>query len=150
MSVGNESRQTFGHYALATADNLAATGDDRIWDVTQPITVLRVGAVISTATVSSAGIVGAFDRRITTGSDTGRVAGLNAGADGVLNIPTATAAGKVVYKDLAVDLVPGDQIVAEVTTAAAGGGAAGGAQYFVEWVARHEVAGNLSDMVASS
>lgn len=141
MGYGNESRQTLMIHEK-TADNLGATGDDLVLDVTMPITVLRVGAIITTVLVGAATV--AFDRRITTGSDTGRVNGLNAAGDAVLTIPTATAAGKVVYDDVSVDLNPGDQIVVEVTAAAT----SGGARYFVEAVARHEIAANLTDMVS--
>jgi len=148
MSIGNHDLQ--GQVASAwvtvlTADDLSATGDAGVaWDIVRPVTVIRVGALVTTV-LNGAAVV-AFDRRVTTGSDTGRVNGLNAAGDAVITIPTTTAAGKIVYKDVRVDLDPGDQVIAEVTS----GATSGAARYFVECVNRDEVAANLSDMVASA
>lgn len=145
---GSESVQTWDSQAnQGTADVLTATGDHNgTMDIVHPIRVIRIGAYITTATVSSGGIVVAFDKRITKGSDTGRV---DAGI-GSITIPTATAVGKQVYKNVRVDVAIGDEIVPEVTTAAAGGGAAGGCHYFVLYQARNELPGNQSDAVASA
>jgi hypothetical protein len=84
----------------------------------------------------------AFDRRITAGSDTGRVDG----GVGTLIIPGLTAAGKIVYKEVAVDLDAGDEIVPEVTEAAA----SGAARYFVEYINRHSTPANEADLVLSA
>lgn len=146
MGYGNHDRQTLKHVALTTAKDLTAASDSVIWNILKPVTCLRILAVISTATVSTGTIVVNFDKRITTDSDTGRVTG----GVGTLNIPTGVAAGKVYYKDVHVDLQPGDQIATTVTTAAAGGGAAGAAYLEVELVDRDEVAANCTDMVASA
>lgn len=131
--------------APTTADDLSATGDAAvIWDILRPMTIVRIGALVSTAVVSTGGVVIPFDRRILTGSDTGRV---DAGI-GTITIPAGTAAGKVVYKDITpVDVNVGDQIVPEVTTAATSSGAA---RYFFEGRDRHETPANQSDMIASA
>lgn len=142
MGYADESRQTFEFPVGVTADPAQTVGDSAVfWDVTKPITLLRVGALVSTVLAGTAGVV-KFDRRITTGSDTGR----GDGDLGVLTTPDTTAAGKVIYKDVAVDLNPGDQIMPEITT---GQGTSGAFRYFAEYVTRHEVAANLPDMVAS-
>lgn len=145
---GAESVISSSHFvALATADSLGSTGDSAvIWNVTRRITIKRIYAIITTAIVSSADVVVKFDRRILTNSDTGR----GDGDIGVLNIPTTTAIGKVVYKDVNVSLAPGDQIVPQVTTAAAGGGAAGDAYYGFDYIDEPEQATNQTDMVLST
>lgn len=147
MPYGMETVKTFGGGAVPTADSWTATGDDTaIFDVTRPITVKRIGATVKTATVSSGNIIIDFDKRVLTGSDTGRVTS----GVGRLTIPTAIAAGKVMYKDITpVDLNVGDQVIVTVTTAAAGGGAAGGGTYFFEFIDRHETMANQTDAVAS-
>ena len=138
MGYGNQSRQTLTVHEK-TADNLGATGDDLILDITQPVTVLRIGCLVTTAIVGTGTIKA--DRRVTAGSDTGR-------GDGDVGTLTmlALAAGKILYKDVRVDLNPGDQIVFEVTAAAT----SGNGRYFAEVIARDEVAANLTDMTASA
>lgn len=146
MGTGNHDRQTAIQPIGVTADDLSATGDAAwIYDVVSPITVVRIGALVTTVLVGVACVV-AFDRRILTGSDTGRTAGLDGAATGIITIAALQAAGKVTYKDCRVDLNPGDQVVPEVTTAAT----SGAARYFIEFVARDETAPNLSDMVLSA
>lgn len=146
MGILSQSRESQRHYTLRAADVWTTTGDDAVWDVLGPITVVRIGAVVTTAVVSTGNVVIDFDKRVTTDSDTGRV------TDGVgqLKVATATGVGKVVYKDVRVNLDAGDQVVVAVGTAAAGGGAAGGGRYFFEYVPREETAANQADMVASA
>jgi hypothetical protein len=142
MGYGNESRQVSHATAYTANDDLAATGDSAVvFDITGPITVRRIGVVIAVATVGTAAVV-KFDRRITTGSDTGR----GDGDVGALTVP-ALAAGKIVYKDVKIDLDPGDQIVPQVTTAQ---GTSGEGRYFYEYENRHETPANCADMVASA
>lgn len=136
-----KSRQVLGHYALATVDSLAATGDNTIWNVGEPITVVRIEAIIALAASTGAAVI-KFDKRILTDSDTGR----GDGDIGSLTIPASTVAGKVVYKNVRVDCSPGDQIVAEVGTTSA----AGSAYYEVHYIRRHEEPLNLTDMIASA
>jgi len=142
MSIRDESYQTLQFNALATIDSLASTGDAAvIYDVLQPITVTRIGAVIGTAASTTAAVI-EFDRRILTDSDTGRGT-----ADvGTVTIPAATPAGKILYKDVQIDLNVGDQVVPQVVTTSE----AGSARYFIEYIARHESAANQSDMIASA
>jgi len=148
MGYGNESRQNEIFVAPTAADVLNVSGDAAVvWDVFQPITVLRVGALITVAVNATAGSTVDFDRRITTASDEDRVAKLD-GTNASVVVPASTAAGKVVYKDVHVDLNPGDQIIPEVAAGACTG--AGSARYFFEYVARHEVPANLGDMVESA
>ena len=78
-----------------------------------------------------------------------RVAALD-GTNGRFTIPTGTAAGKVVWKDVNVNLNPGDQIVFETEIAATGAGAAGGCRFFAEVVERPEISANLSDVIDQS
>lgn len=113
--------------------------------VLRPVTIRRVYAAITTATVSSADIVVAVKKRGTFGSTSGET------TIATLNIPTAKAAGVVMYKSFdAVNCAAGDQIVFEVTTAAAGGGAAGNCIYGAEMNDDPEVPANSSDLTASS
>ena len=153
MSIGNESRQAPQHAALTGADDLAgalAVGPV-VWDVVRPITILRIGALITTVVNSAANAVVAFHRRILTDSDAGMLLGLDGTAilagNGVLQIPTTTAVGKIVYKEVRVDVNPGDQIAPFLTTAAT---VAGGARYFFEYINRHETPANCADMVKSA
>ena len=109
------------------------------------VKVKRLMCLVSTAVVSTGAVVVAFKRYPTFGSAAGAV------TLGSVSIPAGTAAGKVVYKDISqVTLLPGDQLVAEVTTAAAGGGAAGGALYGVLAELDPEQPANQSDMIASA
>lgn len=117
---------------LATAINLtAATGDKSIWNAFHPLEVSRVGILITTATnydTQTAAAVVAFDRRVTYGSDTGRI------EMGRITIPDGAVAGTVYYLDIpngedndAGEVRAGGQIVCEVVTAGTGGGSIAGA-----------------------
>lgn len=130
----------------STADVLTTAGDHGgIMDVHIPIRVIRVGALITTAIDSTgADPVVKFDRRITTGSDTGR----GDGDVGAVTIPDDTAAGKYVWSDaIKIDLDVGDQVVPQVTTAAT---TAGGAQYSIVYQNRNETLDNEDDAVESA
>ena len=152
MSIANESRQSETFVTETAADVLTSTGDCAVvWNVVRPITLLRIMELITTIVSSSADAVVYFDRRVLTDSDTGRLLGLNGTTtvvgDGVLKIPTTTAVGKLVYKDVRVDLDPGDQIVVNVHTAAT---STGGGRYYFEYINRHETPENCGDMVESA
>jgi hypothetical protein len=145
MGYGNHDKQVWIYDSDYTADDLSATGDaGYIFNIVQPITVLRVGTLVTT--VLNGPAVVAFDRRVTTDSDTDRVAALNTDGDGAITIPTTTAVGKIVYKDVRVDCDPGDQIVPEVTT----GATSGAGRHFVEYIVRDETVDNLDDMVETA
>ncbi len=143
MGYGNESRQGLVIPDGLAPISLAAVADNlRLFRVLAPITVLRIGVLITTA--NPAGAVVDFDRRVTPGSDVGRVDK----AVGTLTFPaSADAVGEIVYRDVAVDLSPGDEVSVQVTTA----GDAGSAGIpILEYIARHEVPGNFAEMIASS
>mgnify|MGYP003347377665 FL=1 len=100
---------------------------------------------ISTAVVSSGGVVITVKNRPTVASAAGE------STITTLTVPAGTAAGKVVYKDINEALiVPGGSLVFEVTTAAAGGGAAGGGIYGFVACEDPEYKLNESSMIASA
>jgi hypothetical protein len=131
-----------------TADDLSATGDaGYIFDIVQPITVTRIGALVTT--ILSGPAVINFDRRVLTGSDSGRLSGFDDADEATLTIPTTTAVGKIVYKNVSgedYDMDPGDQIVPNVST----GATSGACRYIVWYVPRDETVDNCTDMVESS
>ena len=136
----------------ATDDLIETVGDAaaaHIFNVMRPITVVRVGVLITevVATSSTDGII-SFDRRVLTDSDTGR-----GDADvGQVTIPDTTAVGKtVVDAGTPVDLDPGDQVVPQVTTAGVDAGTETGEfLYFIEYYIRPESDVNLTDVVVSA
>ena len=90
-----------------------------LWDVQTPMIITRVGLLVTVAfdydTLVTEGVV-TFFRRITYGSNTGRV------TLGTVRLINATAAGRILYRDINdVFANVGDQIVAAITTAAVGG-----------------------------
>lgn len=135
-----------------TPDVLSSAADHNgTFDVTRPITVLGVGAIITTAVTVTAAVV-RFDRRITKGSDTGR----GDGDVGILTIPIGAAVGQVIVggafvelfgssTGLKIDLDPGDEVVPQVTVTAT----AGGAHYVIYYVPRSEMPANIPDWVKS-
>ena len=108
--------------------------------------VRKLLLIISTATVSpTSSCVVTFWRRPTLGSDAGRV------SLGTLTIPTATAAGKVYYKDIDdVVFAPGEELLVTVTTACAGAGAAGKGYPDFECYDCPEAPKNQTNVVASA
>lgn len=135
----------YAHVAADLDDLTGAAVHTTSIGVTSQIKVKRLMCMVTTAVVSSGAVVVNFKRYPTYGSSAGAV------SLGTISIPAATAAGKVVYKDITPALCyPGDQIVFEITTAAAGGGAAGNAFYAIEVSANPEYASNQSDMIASA
>ena len=146
MSVATESRQLRDWKGALTASYvLTGTGDaTTIWDFMTPVTVLRVGVLITTAVVAVTTLPHIrFDRRVLTDSDVGRISGLNTAADGMVIVPTGTAIGVKVYKDVRVDMNPGDQIIPTVTIAATGNGSAGACKMYVEYINRAETPANF-------
>lgn len=130
--------------ALSAASlNMTTTGDKATFVVPFKCQVVRVYVQVNAAP-GDAGIV-TFDRRVTGGSDTGRV---DAYA-GTVNLATSHTAGKVVYKDptALLTLQEGDEVVVEVTDASANVTAAH-AVLLVREIP--EVAGNNTDMIAST
>ena len=130
----------------STADLLTEAADAAsIMDVHIPIRVIRVGVLVTEAVdATAADPVIAFDRRVLTGSDTGRGA-----ADvGSVTLPDNTAAGVYVWSDaIKIDLDVGDQVVPQITTAAAAGGEC---HYSVVYQNRNETMDNQSDALESA
>lgn len=106
-----------------------------------PVKVRRIGLILNAAP-GDAGVV-KFDKRPTYESDTGR----GDGDIGVINLATSHAAGAMVYKEVNQDLVPGDQVVVEVTDASASVSAA---RAFMMYEPDWDVPANNTDMVAST
>ena len=122
----------------ATAGN--AVNTTNYIDVNHPATLYAVGVLITVATTTSAATC-TVTRRVTPGSDT------NATTVDVIHIPNGTAAGKIVYIQLAtpVSLNAGDQLRYVFSNH-------GGSGYWKPWfeaVPREESKANNSDFVAS-
>jgi hypothetical protein len=128
---------------VSASINLTTTGDKVTFPVPFKMEVYRI-AIALNAAPGDAGVV-TFDKRVTVGSDTGR---LDAGV-GTINLATSHAAGNVVFKDLVtrVNLVEGDEIVVEVTDASA---SASACYAIVLYREVPEVPGNNSDMKATT
>lgn len=128
------------------ADDLSATGvHSYSYVFLTQCSVKKLMALVTTAVVSSGGVVVAFKKYVAYASSAGAV------TLGSITIPAAAAKDKVYYKDIdAVNFAPGDQLVFEVTTAAAGGGAAGGAVYEVECDYDPEYVANQTKMIVSA
>ena len=122
----------------ATAGN--AVNTTNYIDVNHPATLYAVGVLITVATTTSAATC-TVTRRVTPGSDT------NATTVDVIHIPNGTAAGKIVYIQLAtpVSLNAGDQLRYVFSNH-------GGSGYWKPWfeaVPREESKANNSDFQAS-
>lgn len=139
MSYGDESLKWWT-FSTTAADSLAATGDAaETFKVAYPITVTRVGFIVSTL-VDGAPVV-KFDKRPNVGSDTDR----GDGDVGELTVPDTTAVGVMVTRDVTpVDLEPGDEVVPQVTSAAT----AGAGFPVVFYRIRQEEPGNIDSWVA--
>lgn len=98
---------------------LTSTGDKFIFTPNVPIDIVEWGVVLTTALDATARTI-VLDKRITAGSDTGRVA-----AVGTTTITgsAAVVAGKQLYARPVepVEVNPGEQAIIEVTDAAVAG-----------------------------
>jgi len=144
MGYSNQSRS--GQVlpdAFATVLLSGVTDNLRLFRIMGAITVLRVGFNITTAPTTTSPVVD-WDRRILTGSDTGRI---DKGVT-VMTFPAVALCpiGSIIYKNVTVDLNPGDEVSVQVTTAAA----AGAGFPFLEYVPRDETPANFADMVAAA
>lgn len=103
-------------YEMSVASlDLTSTGDKAEFNFGYVPHIVRAVAVILNAQPGDAGVV-KFDKRVTYESDTGR----GDGDVAVINMLTTHSAGQVIYKNnLAVEIKPGEQVVAEVTDASA-------------------------------
>jgi hypothetical protein len=129
----------------ATAIAMLALGAGNIasalWSPGSPIAVTRlqilVLATLGYNVQTVEGIV-TFYKRVTYNSDTGRV------ALGTVRLIDATSAGRRLYKDISPHVVlPGQQIIAAVTTAPTGGTLSGTFQPEVEYIAVPEMPANM-------
>lgn len=140
--------ELIGHMAMqnsASAESLTSAAVVKRYSVGVAAIVRQFSFSVKTATVSSGGIVVALKYYPTVGSSSGAVTLAS------LTIPTGVAAGKVYYKAVdSVKVLPGQELVVEVTTAAAGGGAAGDGYSAIECYHAPEHPANLSNMVASA
>lgn len=82
-----------------------------------PVQVRGIAAVVTTATTAADPVILSFDKRVTAGSDSGKVTG----GVGTLTIPGGTAAGRIVYKLVNVRLDPAQEVVVALTDAAVAG-----------------------------
>jgi hypothetical protein len=119
---------------VTTATAVTGLADIGTWTVTNPVTVARVGALVTVAQTGAAPVI-SFDLRPTYGSDTGR----QAGKVGVCTFPAGgVTVGKTVTVEVRSKINAGQQIVAAVTTV----GGAGTVIPIIEWVARTENSAN--------
>lgn len=138
----------FTSTANGTAANLAATAADwAVMNVHFPIQVKRISFFVKTAVTASttAPKVTLFSRP-TTASASGQV------TLGVLTIPSGTAAGAVIYKDLeSVRVKPGYDLCFAVSLQATDSGTAAGAGFALARILEDpDVPGNMSLMTASA
>lgn len=133
--------------ALDTAEVLtAAAAVYGGYLITQRIQVNRVMFYVTVTTASNTqNPVVAFKRRPTYNSASGEV------TMGTLTIPTGTAAGKVMYKDIdPFILYPGDEFSFEQTVQATDSGSAAGAGFYAFFYQLDpEVPSNEGDMIKS-
>lgn len=98
-----------------TGLDLTSTGDKSRWAPgLSPVVIRGIGVVLN-AIPGDAGVVD-FDKRVTYGSDTGRVTD----SVGKINLATSHVAGQVVYKmGLNITVNPGQEVVLAVSDASA-------------------------------
>lgn len=126
--------------AQSAAAAIGSTGDKFIVTPSGPIDIVRWGVLFNAAITNDSGIV-ALDKRVTAGSDTGR---LDA-AGGTLTVTGNIVAGKGIYVEpstpLSID--PGQEAVFEVTDAAQN---VGNVFYWYEFIERPFVAPRIANM----
>lgn len=102
-----------------TAVSLTSTGDKFVFTPNVPIDIVEWGVVLTTALDATLRTI-ALDKRVTAGSDSGRV---NAVGTTTISGSAAVVAGKQLYArpTSPVQINPGEQAVIEVTDAAVAG-----------------------------
>ena len=137
---------THGMYewVMGRAQALTPTGDKLYWSPgLQPVLLRGWAAIVTTAIQAADPCTINLDKRVTAGSDTGRVADIV----GSITIPASTVQGKVYYKrGFQAKISPGEELVAEVTDATAAGNATIVLLLEPSW----EEPANNSNMVASA
>mgnify|MGYP003581392445 CR=1 FL=1 len=103
-------------WMLARAQAFTSTGDKLYWSPgLQPVLIRGWSLTVTTAVTSADPVTVNIDKRVTAGSDTGRVADIV----GSITLPGGTAAGKCYYKrGFQAKISPGEEIVVECTDAA--------------------------------
>ena len=131
---------------LTALSLVGGTGDYAKWYVGDQVIVERLMLMVTTTTLTgTAAPVVTFYARPTFGSTSGQI------TLGTLTIPTATAAGSIVYKNIeSVKLPMGYTLVANLTTAGTDGGSAAGAGLVMfKMFQATEEPKNISLMIAS-
>lgn len=126
----------------ARGADLAATGDEGDWAPGYIPHIIRAVVILITNTIGATGTI-SVDKRVTFGSDSGRLVGHVA----TIALTTAHVGGVAIYKDgLDVEILPGEQVMFDVTDAAASGDLADLILYVEP---RWETPANISAMVAA-
>jgi len=131
-------------HILVRNASLASAADVGSWAPGYMPHIVRAAAVVFTTGVDATGQL-KLDKRPTAGSNTGR----GDGDVATLNYTTTTGAqGAVVYKnELNVEILPGEEVVAEISDATPTAGV-GHVILYIE--PRWEVPGNNTDMTATT
>lgn len=110
---------------LTAAQIGGSVADYQVWNVMEGVTLTRLMFFVKTLVASStANEVYTFYQRPTSGSTSGQV------ALGTLTIPTASAVGQVIYKDIeSVKLLPGQDLAIKRTTQGTDGSSVAGAGF---------------------
>lgn len=136
--------QTLGVSQLTTIDLSAAAGTQGEWICMKPCTIKQLQFVVSdvavVGTTTAPSVV--FKKRPTPNSTASQ------SVVGTLTIPTGTAIGKVLYKEVETDFSIGDSL--QITWVQAVGSAAGKGLPSVLAFDDPEAPANMSDMIVSA
>ena len=129
---------------MTNAAAITSTGDKASWFPGYVPHIIRASFfIVTTATQAADPAVLALDKQPTAGSASGRVASFIS----PLNIPAATAQGKIIYKDgIQAKFSPGEAAVYNVTDATAAGAGSYGLMVEPNW----EVPANNSNMALTT
>lgn len=147
QEVSNGSLVPNGSGVLAADDLTAAPGVHGEWVVAMGAKIKRLMFIVTQVVLAgTTAPVVRFSKRLVPGSDTGAV------VLGTLTIPSGTAVGMVLWKDIdPVDLLPGNAIKVENTVSTVDPGAdTGQGLYAFECELDPETAANESNMLESA
>lgn len=134
--------------AFLTAASIGGSvADYAVWNVVESVSLTRIMWFTKTLVASStANEIYTFYQRPTSGSTSGQV------AIGTLTIPTATAVGKVLYKEIeSVILLPGQDLAIKRTTQGTDGSSVAGAGFFgFKYFGTNEDPRSAANMVKSA
>ncbi len=112
-----------------TESVVTATGDEVVFTPAAPVNIVRWGFIVTTLLDVGAGATFAMDKRVTAGSDTGRVNGSTDAngvdtAGGTMTVTADKAVGTCIYHNVSPQFKvnPGEQAVIAVDNAADTGG----------------------------